>query len=221
MSNKATKVLAFIFLIVGCILLIVGCVLLCISWNSNKDIANIQEPQLIEIKDTAVYASRVEEWLVPDSLSPQREELITTAALLSAYNQTPNLDVLSKFYLKDNDIIYQDSLEKSLNLYFDDYELGYMAIGKSLMPDEIFELVQDGIPVISWITNDGKLPQWTDNKIGKYSEYANQMTAIVCGVDGNDVILSDPLHGIVSIDIDEFTVLYEACGCHALWLKEL
>lgn len=219
MSNKATKVLAFICLIVGCILLIVGCILLCIP---NKDIStNIQEPQIIEIKDTVAYASRVEEWLVPDSLSPQREEVITVTALLSAYNRAPKLDVLFKYYLEDNDIIYEDSLEKSLNLYLDNYELGYMAIGKNLMPDEIFELVQDGIPVVSWITNDGELPQWTDNKIGKYSEYTNQMTAIVCGIEDNDVILSDPLHGMVSMDIDEFTVLYEACGCHALWLKQL
>lgn len=219
MSNKTTKVLAFICLIGGCILLIVGCILLCIP---NKDVStNIQEPQIVEIKDTSAYASRVEEWLVPDSLSPQREEVITVTALLSAYNRAPKLDVLFKYYLEDNDIIYEDSLEKSLNLYLDNYELGYMAIGKNLMPDEIFELVQDGIPVVSWITNDSELPQWTDNKIGKYSEYTNQMTAIVCGIEGNNVILSDPLHGMVSMNIDEFTVLYEACGCHALWLKEL
>lgn len=219
MSNKTTKVLAFICLIAGCVLLIVGCILLCIP---NKDVStNIQEPQIVEIKDTAAYASRVEEWLVPDSLSPQREEVITVTALLSAYNRAPKLDVLFKYYLEDNDIIYEDSLEKSLNLYLDNYELGYMAIGKNLMPDEIFKLVQDGIPVVSWITNDGELPQWTDNKIGKYSEYTNQMTAIVCGVEDNNVILSDPLHGMVSMDIDEFTVLYEACGCHALWLKQL
>lgn len=219
MSNKTTKVLAFICLIGGCILLIVGCILLCIP---NKDVStNIQEPQIVEIKDTSAYASRVEEWLVPDSLSPQREEVITVTALLSAYNRAPKLDVLFKYYLEDNDIIYEDSLEKSLNLYLDNYELGYMAIGKNLMPDEIFELVQDGIPVVSWITNDSELPQWTDNKIGKYSEYTNQMTAIVCGIEDNDVILSDPLHGMVSMDIDEFTVLYEACGCHALWLKQL
>lgn len=219
MSNKTTKVLAFICLIGGCILLIVGCILLCIP---NKDVStNIQEPQIVEIKDTSAYASRVEEWLVPDSLSPQREEVITVTALLSAYNRAPKLDVLFKYYLEDNDIIYEDSLEKSLNLYLDNYELGYMAIGKNLMPDEIFELVQDGIPVVSWITNDSELPQWTDNKIGKYSEYTNQMTAIVCGIEDNDVILSDPLHGMVSMDIDEFTILYEACGCHALWLKQL
>lgn len=219
MSNKTTKVLAFICLIGGCILLIVGCILLCIP---NKDVStNIQEPQIVEIKDTSAYASRVEEWLVPDSLSPKREEVITVTALLSAYNRAPKLDVLFKYYLEDNDIIYEDSLEKSLNLYLDNYELGYMAIGKNLMPDEIFELVQDGIPVVSWITNDSELPQWTDNKIGKYSEYTNQMTAIVCGIEDNDVILSDPLHGMVSMDIDEFTVLYEACGCHALWLKQL
>lgn len=219
MSNKTTKVLAFICLIVGCILLIVGCILLCIP---NKDVStNIQEPQIVEIKDTAAYASRVEEWLVPDSLSPQREEIITVEALLSAYDKAPKLDILYKFYLEDNDIIYENSLEKSLNKYFNDYELKCMAMSDNLMPDEIFELVQDGIPVVSWITNDSELPQWTDNKIGKYSEYTNQMTAIVCGIEDNDVILSDPLHGMVSMDIDEFTVLYEACGCHALWLKQL
>ncbi len=81
--------------------------------NSNKDIINIQEPQIVEIKDTAAYASRIEEWLVPDlSLSPQREEIITVAALLSAHNKAPNLNILSKFYLEDNDIIYEHSLEK-------------------------------------------------------------------------------------------------------------
>ena len=214
MSNKATKVLAFIYLIAGCILL-------SMYWNPNKDIINVQEPQIVEIKDTAAHASRIEGWLVPDSLSPQREEIITVAALLAAYNKAPNLDILSKFYLEDNDIIYEHSLEKSLNLYLDDYELGYMAMSKNLMPDEIFELVRDGIPVVSWITNDGELPQWTNNKNDRYGEYTNQMTAIVCGIEGNNVILSDPLHGIVSMDIDEFTILYEACGCHALWLKQL
>lgn len=219
MSNKTTKVLAFICLIAGCVLLIVGCILLCIP---NKDVStNIQEPQIVEIKDTAAYASRVEEWLVPDSLSPQREEIITVTALLSAYDRAPKLDILYKYYLEDNDIIYENSLEKSLNQYFNDYGLKCMAMSDNLMPDEIFELVQDGIPIVSWITNDGELPQWTDNKIGKYSEYTNQMTAIVCGIEGNDVILLDPLHGMVSMDIDEFTVLYEACGCHALWLKQL
>ncbi len=214
MSNKTTKVLAFICLIAGC-------VLLCINWNSNKDTINIQESQTVEIKDTAAYAGRVEEWLVPDSLSPQREEIITVIALLSAYDKAPKLDVLYKFYLEDNDIIYEDSLAKSLNQYFNDYELKYMAMSDNLMPDEIFELVRAGIPVVSWITNDGELPQWIHNKNGRYSEYTNQMTAIVCGIDGNDVILSDPLHGMISMDIDEFTVLYEACGCHALWLKQL
>lgn len=214
MSDKITKVFIFIYLILGCILL-------CIYWNPNKNTTNIQEPRLIEITDTAAYANRVEEWLVPDSLSPQREEIITVAALLSAYNKTPNLDILSKFYLKNNDIIYEYSLADSLNLYLDDYELGYMAMNKNLMPNEIFELVRAGIPVVSWITNDGKLPQWNGNKNGHYEDYSNQMTAIVCGIDGNNVILSDPLHGMVSMNIDEFTVLYEACGCHALWLKQL
>ena len=214
MFNKATKVLAFICLIAGCILLSV-------YWNSNKDTTNIQEPQMVEIKDTAAYAGRVEEWLVPDSLSPQREEIITATALLSAYNKAPKLDILYKFYLENSDIIYEDSLAKSLNLYFDHYELKCMAISDNLMPDEIFELVRAGIPVVSWITNDGELPQWTHSENGRYSEYTNQMTAIVCGIDGNDIILSDPLHGMISMDIDEFTVLYEACGCHALWLKQL
>ena len=94
-------------------------------------------------------------------------------------------------------------------------------MSKNLMPDEIFELVRDGIPVVSWITNNGELPQWIDSKNDRYSEYTNQMTAIVCGIEDNNVILSDPLHGMVSMDIDEFIVLYEACGCHALWLREL
>lgn len=215
MSNKTIKIFAFICCFV------VGCILLYSYCNINKDTIDIQEPQRIGIKDTAAYANRIEEWLVPDSLSPQREELITVTALLSAYDEAPNLDILSKSYLEDNDIIYEHSLEESLNSYFNDYELDYVAISKNLMPDEIFELVRAGIPVVSWITNDGELPQWTNNKNDRYGEYTNQMTAIVCRIDGNNVILSDPLHGMVSMDIDEFTILYEACGCHALWLKQL
>lgn len=214
MSNKTTKILAFICLIVGCVLLFM-------YWNPNKDVVNVQEPQTVEIKDTAAYASRIEEWLVPDSLSPQREEIITVEALLSAYDRAPKLDILYKYYLEDNDIIYEDSLAKSLNQYFNDYELKCMTMSDNLMSDEIFELVRAGIPVVSWITDDGELPQWTHTKNGRYSEYTNQMTAIVCGIDGDDVILSDPLHGMISMDINEFTVLYEACGCHALWLKQL
>lgn len=215
MSNKIIKIFAFICCFV------VGCILLYSYCNINKNTIDIQEPQRIEIKDTAAYANRIEEWLVPDSLSPQREELITVTALLSAYDEAPNFDILSKSYLEDNDIIYEHSLEESLNSYFNDYELDYVAISKNLMPDEIFELVRAGIPVVSWITSNGEMPQWNSTKNGQYENYSNEMTAIVCGLEGSNVILSNPLHGMISMDIDKFIVLYDACGCHALWLKQL
>ena len=213
MSKKIVKIICIIFLFLACITS--GVYIL------YKPSTSIQEQELVEIKDTAAYANKIEDWLVPDSLSPQREELITSAALLSAYGNDINLDIFEQFYLTDKDVLYEHTLEENLNAYLKNSQLNYRAISKNLFPQEIFELVDNGIPVICWITNDYKNPQWTDVKDEYYTEYSNEMTAIVKAVTNDIVILSDPLHGEKELSIDKFTILYEACGCHALWLREL
>lgn len=215
MSEKTKSFFGFLFF-----LLAVYIIFIFIHIINPKIDAPIQKQPMIEIKENVIYAKQVDTWLVPDSLDPQREEIITIAALLDAYNiDETDLGVLAG-YLENNNIIYEHSMQNSLTNYFKDYQINYQPISKNLTTDELFELVNAGIPVVSWITSDLKVPEWTNEKNDVYSNYLNETTVIVKEITNKEVIISDPHKGIISVDKDQFIVLYEACGCHALWLKE-
>ncbi len=80
--------------------------------------------------------------------------------------------------------------------------------------EEIIELTQEGTPVLVWTTMYmQETPAYSGQVIGEYSWYRNEHCVVVYGVsEEGDVLVSDPLDGLVERDYDTFKEIYEACG---------
>lgn len=77
-------------------------------------------------------------------------------------------------------------------------------------------LVGDGVPVIVWTALPGEQPEFSGVTYNGYAWYNNEHCVVLYGTDGGEVLVSDPLEGLVRRDADEFRQLYEACGAMAV-----
>lgn len=79
-------------------------------------------------------------------------------------------------------------------------------------------LVQDGVPVIVWTALPGEFPEFSGVSYNGYAWYNNEHCVVLYGLDGTEVLVSDPLEGLVRRNADEFQTLYEMCGAMAVAL---
>ncbi len=79
--------------------------------------------------------------------------------------------------------------------------------------DEILELANSGIPIMVWTTMYMQEPNFSGQTIEGYAWYRNEHCVVVYGTDENgDVLVSDPLDGLVVRDRDQFEEIYNTCG---------
>ena len=61
-------------------------------------------------------------------------------------------------------------------------------------------------PWFSYFQDDDTKDAWCDN----------EHCVVLYGVDGDSVLVSDPLEGLVEGDAEAFAQIYEACGSRAV-----
>lgn len=81
--------------------------------------------------------------------------------------------------------------------------------------NELFEYIDAGYPVLTWTTMYMAEPTFSSMTQGAYTWYTNEHCVVLYGREGDDVLVSDPLEGLVRRDAAEFQHLYEACGSMA------
>lgn len=211
LSNKTKSYICFLLFLLLC------CAAIFIGTNIKTPIDNIiQETQCITIKDNTNHIEQVDTWLIPDSLTPKQDELIMLTALLDAYNISVNLEELNN-YLPAKDVIFEKELRNGLSTFLTDYNVPIQPLEKALMIDDITALINAGTPVMVWITSDSQAPRWNNSM----TEYSNEITAIITDIGQDTITILNPIIGFITMEKSTFIVLYEACGCHALWLQEL
>ena len=91
--------------------------------------------------------------------------------------------------------------------------------GKS--KDEILKLVQDGIPVVVWVTLDLSTPKknkgWIyEGEIIQREGYSNLHAVVVTGHMDGKVVVMNPLKGHVTYNEDQFFKSYKVLGAQAV-----
>lgn len=112
---------------------------------------------------------------------------------------------------------YPPSIVSAANAYLNSQNATYAAqdiTGTDF--SALLERVEAGYPVLVWTTMYMGEPDFTGIYIDEYEWYSNEHCVVLYGVDGQDVLVSDPLEGLVYRDTDEFARLYETCGSMAL-----
>ena len=87
--------------------------------------------------------------------------------------------------------------------------------------EEILKLVQDGIPVVVWVTLDLSPPKYNKGWIyeGESVErngYSNLHAVVLTGHLDEKVVVMDPLKGYVTYDEDQFFKSYQELGAQAV-----
>lgn len=77
-------------------------------------------------------------------------------------------------------------------------------------------LVESGYPVLVWSTVHMQEPMKSGVAEGGQEKYDNMHCVVVYGFKDGEVLVSDPIDGLIARDEIEFARLYEACGNMAL-----
>lgn len=89
----------------------------------------------------------------------------------------------------------------------------------------IIEKVQQGIPVMMWVTLDLSKPKkkegwYIENTNKKPKMYLNLHVVVLTGYEDNKVIVMDPLHGYVSHDATKFFSSFKDMGSQAIAIEK-
>ena len=76
----------------------------------------------------------------------------------------------------------------------------------------IADCVQSGGIAIAWVTTDMQQPAWSGWEVDGWPMYANEHCVAVYGICEGDVLVSDPLRGLVSIPLGEWFSVWDSCG---------
>jgi uncharacterized protein YvpB len=95
-------------------------------------------------------------------------------------------------------------------------------------PDEMYDLIIEGTPVMCWAT-DGMIPpeyheSWFDNATGERLDwYLNEHAFVLAGFDMNAglVTLNDPMKGIIDYNMIRFETRFNEMYSQAVYLKPL
>lgn len=82
--------------------------------------------------------------------------------------------------------------------------------------DDLVDLVRSGSPVLVWTTMGFTDPAFSNVYVDGYRWYHNEHCVVLYGWSHGNVLVSDPLEGLVKRDADRFAQLYEACGSYAV-----
>ena len=77
-------------------------------------------------------------------------------------------------------------------------------------------LVEAGYPIMVWSTLYLDEPMWSGIYEGDLQWYDNEHCVVVYGIEGDKVLVSDSIDGMVERDRAEFERIYDACGRMAM-----
>ena len=85
--------------------------------------------------------------------------------------------------------------------------------------DGVLALAALGYPVIAWTTEGLQEPQFRTTSQDGLQWYSPEHCVVVYGVDGDDVLVSDSLEGLVRRNLAQFSRIYESCGNKAILVQ--
>ena len=115
---------------------------------------------------------------------------------------------------------FPSGVAKAANAYLSDRGLGlraYDLTGNSF--DVVLGMAERGYPVLVWTTMDMSDPLVLNDEEEENQWYANEHCVVVYGVSEGQVLVSDPLEGLVERDAERFAELYGLCGSMALIVR--
>ena len=80
-------------------------------------------------------------------------------------------------------------------------------------------LVELGYPVITWTTEQMVEPVASGDEENGLQWYNSEHCVVVYGVNGDEVLVADPLEGLVRRDRAKFAQVYEGCGNLAVFVQ--
>lgn len=186
--------------------------------------------QMVADIPVASYADRVQSKL-QQGIMPAGCELISLDIALQALGLETDIQAIVKDHLDIDGHFgtgysgdpyysgggYPQGIVKAANSY-----LG--SIGSNLVAHDItgasFELLQaynaKGYPVLVWSTIDYEEPVFTGAYDDGFEWYLNEHCVVMYGFDGVQVLISDPLEGLVQLDEGRFVDLFSKCGSMAV-----
>lgn len=84
--------------------------------------------------------------------------------------------------------------------------------------DDLLDRVHLGSPVLLWTTIGLTSPEFSSGSIDGYRWYTNEHCVVLYGRDGDNLLLSDPIEGLVERNMSRVQQVYEACGSYAVSL---
>ena len=84
--------------------------------------------------------------------------------------------------------------------------------------DGVLALVRLGYPVVTWVTEGLEKPRFVGTAAEGLQWYTPEHCVVVYGVEDGEVLVSDSLEGLVRRDLQDFSQVYEACGCKSLMI---
>lgn len=84
--------------------------------------------------------------------------------------------------------------------------------------EELLSLAESGVPVVIWTTMYGNEPHFSGESVGGVPWYLNEHCVVMYGVEGDEVLISDPLSGLINRTASDFGWVYEQCGSMAVFI---
>lgn len=82
--------------------------------------------------------------------------------------------------------------------------------------ESLVSCTKAGYPVLVWTTMYMDQPFFTGQTIDEYAWYDNEHCVVLYGIEDDQVLVSDPLEGLVTRDYAAFAEIYSTCGKMAL-----
>lgn len=111
---------------------------------------------------------------------------------------------------------YPQGIVNAANSYLQSMESSFVArdiTGASF--DLLHAYVAKGYPVLVWSTISYEDPEYTGALDSDFEWYLNEHCVVMYGFDGVQVLISDPLEGLVQLDESRFIELFDKCGSMA------
>lgn len=183
---------------------------------------------------TVEWADAVEEFLQFPVLQGGCE-----VASLSCVLRSMGYDEVDEYTIADEYLEYGDTVSgysgdpyyfgaafpppmmEAADAFLEDKGASERAVDLSSQPfDVIASWVEAGYPVLVWSTMYMEEPELTGEGIEPYEWWDNEHCVVAYGFDeAGDVLVMDPLEGLVVRDGEEFARIYEVCGSLAFVIR--
>lgn len=112
---------------------------------------------------------------------------------------------------------------EAVNAYLDDQGSAYRAVDISGTPaEELYEWVEQGVPVIVWTTRGCTAPTYSTNFMMADGSlpYSNSHSVVLTGYDSEGCYVADPMYEFSYASYEVFNWCYEARGSYAVVIVE-